>query len=200
MIFRDLKITVLKQFDGVYNYFNPSHYNNVTLFRRESKYDNQLLVSDIIDDKDNVILEHYTDANYLYCFEDARIFNDAELGVCVCIRPKNKLSEIINVSYKKYNLLTKTFTNYRTQNSHFEKHWQLHDDKIIYHVNPYTVLDNNETIVYKNHINWLPWISRYGNPGLSTNVFDVYGQKYLLFHSYIPAGPKYFKYYVGHRG
>lgn len=197
MIFRDLNITILKQFDGVYNYFNPSHFNGMTIFRRETKHDNHLLVSDIIDDNGNLILEHYTDDHYLYCFEDARLFNESELGVCVCIRPKNKLSDIVAVSYKKYNSVTKKFVNYKTQNSHFEKHWQFHEDKIIYHVNPYTILDNAENIIYKNTINWVPWITRHGAPGLSTNVFEVDGKKYLLFHSYIPLAVKYFKYYVG---
>lgn len=190
-------IDILKQFDGTYNYFNPSHCNGTTIFRRESKYDNKLLVSEIVDNNNNIILQHYTDDNYLYCYEDARFINTDEISVCVCKRNREDLTQIIGVSYKKYNLLTKTFTHYKTQKSHFEKHWQFYKDKIIYHVNPYTVMDHNENILFTHDINWTPWIEKYGKPGLSTNVFELNNKKYLLFHSYIALEKLYFKYYVG---
>lgn len=190
-------IETLKKFDGKYNYFNPSHCNDITIFRRESKYENKLLVSDIVDDKNNIILEHYSDENYLYCYEDARFINKNEISVCVCRRNKENLTQIIEVSYKKYNLITREFTQYKTQNSHFEKHWQFYGDKIIYHVNPYTVMDSDENVLFKYDINWIPWIEKYGKPGLSTNVFELNSKKYLLFHSYIALEKLYFKYYVG---
>jgi len=199
MIFdlKNLQIDVLKKFDGQYNYFNPSHYNGRTIYRRETKLDNKLLVSSIIDENDDIILCHKIENGRLYSYEDARFINENEISVCVCIRDAEDLTEIINVEYKKYNLQTKTFTHYKTQNTHFEKHWQFYNDKIIYHVNPYTIMDNNENILYTATIDWNPWIEKYGKPGLSTNVFEVNNQKYLLFHSYVKLEENYLKYYVG---
>jgi hypothetical protein len=199
MIFdlKNLNVQVIKKFDGINNYFNPSHFNGRTIFRRESKFDDKLLVSDIIDDKDDVILQHHIDDNYLLSYEDARFVNENEISVCCCKRDINDLIKIINVEFKKYNLLTKEFTHFKTQNAHFEKHWQFYNDNIIYHVNPYTIMDDNENIIYKKQIHWQPWIEKYGNPGLSTNIFEVGGIKYLLFHSYITLDRLYFKYFVG---
>jgi hypothetical protein len=199
MIFdlNNLNVQVIKKFDGINNYFNPSHFNGRTIFRRESKFDDKLLVSDIIDDKDDVILQHHIDDNYLLSYEDARFVNENEISVCCCKRDINDLIKIINVEFKKYNLLTKEFTHFKTQNAHFEKHWQFYNDNIIYHVNPYTIMDGNENIIYKKQIHWQPWIEKYGNPGLSTNIFEVGGIKYLLFHSYITLDRLYFKYFVG---
>ena len=199
MIFdlKNLQIDILKQFDGQYNYFNPSHYNGRTIYRRESKYDNKILVSSIVDEHDNDILHHKIENGHLYSYEDARFINENEISVCVCIRKLEDLNEIINVEYKKYNLQTKIFTHYKTQKTHFEKHWQFYEDKIIYHVNPYTVMDSNENLLFTYDINWTPWIEKYGNPGLSTNVFELDGKKYLLFHSYITRNGISLKYYVG---
>lgn len=194
---KKLQVDVLKSFDGEHNYFNPSHFNGNTIFRRESKYENKILISDIVDDQNNVILQHNFDSNYLWIYEDARFINKNEIGVCCCKRDRNDLVKIINVEYKKYNLVTREFTHFKTQNSHFEKHWQFYNDKIIYHVNPYTIINNSEEVIYKKNINWEPWIEQYGKPGLSTNVFEVDGIKYLLFHSYISLGKLYFKYFVG---
>lgn len=199
MIFdlNDLDIEILKKFDGSSNYFNPSHFNGRTIYRRESKFEEKLLVSDIVDDQDNILLQHHIDNNFLWSYEDARFINDNEISVCCCKRDKNDIEKVINVEYKKYNLTTKEFTNFKTQNAHFEKHWQFYNDKIIYHVNPYTIMDNNENIIYKKEINWQPWIEKYGNPGLSTNVFDVDEKKYLLYHSYKNINGINLTYYCG---
>jgi FkbM family methyltransferase len=194
---KNLQIDILKKFDGQYNYFNPSHYNGRTIYRRESKYDNKILVSSIVDEHDNDILHHKIENGHLYSYEDARFINENEISVCVCIRKLEDLTEILNVEYKKYNLQTKIFTHYKTQKTHFEKHWQFYEDKIIYHVNPYTIMDNDENILCTATIDWNPWIEKYGKPGLSTNVFEVNNQKYLLFHSYINLEENYLKYYVG---
>jgi hypothetical protein len=193
----NLQVDILKKFDGVANYFNPSHFNGKTIFRRESKFENKLLVSDIVDDQDNVILHHFVDDNYLCSYEDARFINENEISVCCCKRDKNDLVKIINVEFKKYNLTTKEFTHFKTQNAHFEKHWQFYSDKIIYHVNPYTILDENENVIFKQKINWQPWIERFGCPGLSTNIFEVDGLKYLLFHSYKNVNFINLNYYCG---
>lgn len=199
MIFdlKNLEIQILKAFDGSYNYFNPSHFNGRTIFRRESKFEDKLLVSDIVDDQGVILLQHYTDDAFLWSYEDARFINNDEISVCCCKRDKTDLVKIINVEFKKYNLLTKKFTHFKTQNAYFEKHWQFYNNKIIYHVNPYIIIDSNENVVYKKQINWNPWIEKYGSPGLSTNVFEVNGIKYLLFHSYIWFGRLYYKYFIG---
>ena len=130
-------------------------------------------------------------------YEDARFINNNEISLCCCKRDKNDIEKIINVEYKKYNLTTKELTHFKTQNAHFEKHWQFYNDKIIYHVNPYTIMDSNENIIFKKQLNWKPWIEKYGNPGLSTNVFEIFGKKYLLFHSYITTGELQYKYFIG---
>ena len=199
MIFdlKDLEIQVLKKFDSINNYFNPSHFNGRTIYRHESKFEDKLLVSDIVDDLDNVLLQHHTDEDFLWSYEDARFINENEISVCCCKRDKNDIEKIINVEYKKYNLTTKEFTNFKTQNAHFEKHWQFYNNKIIYHINPYTIMDSNEDTIYKKQINLQPWIEKYGNPGLSTNVFEVDGIKYLLFHSYVWFSRLHFKYFIG---
>lgn len=199
MIFdlKNLEIEVLKKFDETFNYFNPSHFDGRTIYRRESKFEEKLLVSDIVDDLDNVLLQHTVDDSYLWSYEDARFINENEISVCCCKRDKIDIEKIISVEYKKYNLTTKELTHFKTQNAHFEKHWQFYNDKIIYHVNPYTIMDYNENVIYKKQINWNPWIEQYGNPGLSTNVFEVNNIKYLLFHSYIPVGRLYYNYFVG---
>jgi hypothetical protein len=199
MIFdlKDLDIEIFKKFDGINNYFNPSHFNGRTVYRRESKFEGRLLVSDIVDDQDIVLLQHHTDDNFLWSYEDARFINNTEIIVCCCKRDKHDIEKIINVEYKKYNLTTKEFTHFKTQNAHFEKHWQFYNNNIIYHVNPYTIMDSKEEVIFKKQLNWQPWVERYGNPGLSTNVFEVDGIKYLLFHSYVWFSRLHFKYFIG---
>jgi hypothetical protein len=199
MIFdlNNLNIEIFKKFDGDYNYFNPSHFNGRTIYRREHKFEGRLLVSDIVDDQDIVLLQHHTDDNFLWSYEDARFINDTEISVCCCKRDKHDIEKIINVEYKKYNLTTKEFTHFKTQNAYFEKHWQFYNDKIIYHVNPYTIMDSNENIIYKKEINLQPWIKKYGKPGLSSNVFDIDGNRYILYHSYKSINGVNLKYYSG---
>jgi len=199
MIFdiKNLEVQILKKFDGDYNYFNPSHFNGRTIYRREHKFEGRLLVSDIVDDQDIVLLQHHTDDNFLWSYEDARFINDTEISVCCCKRDKHDIEKIINVEYKKYNLTTKEFTHFKTQNAYFEKHWQFYNDKIIYHVNPYTIMDSNENIIYKKEINLQPWIKKYGKPGLSSNVFDIDGNRYILYHSYKSINGVNLKYYSG---
>lgn len=199
MIFdlKNLKIEILKTFNGTYNYFNPSHFNGKTIYRRETKFEDKLLVSDIVDKQDDVLLQHYIDDNFLWSYEDARFINQDEISVCCCKRDKNDLNKIINVEYKKYNLSTKNFTHFKTQNAHFEKHWQFYQDKIIYHLDPYTIMDNNENIIYKKEINWQPWVEKYGQPRLSTNIFEIEGRKYLIFHSSVWTAKLYYNYFIG---
>lgn len=199
MIFdlKNLEIEILRKFDGQYNYFNPSHFNGRIIYRRESKFEDKLLISDIVDEQDNVLLQHHIVDNFLWSYEDARFIDENNISVCCCKRDKNDIEKIINVEYKTYNLITKEFTHFKTQNAHFEKHWQFYNNKIIYHVNPYTILNDKETVIYKKEINLRPWIEKYGNPGLSTNIFEVVGIKYLLFHSYVWFSRLHFKYFIG---
>lgn len=191
------KSTILKQFDGVTNYFNPSAYNNRIILRKEYKYENKVLISDIVDMNDNVILKHKIENGILYSYEDARFISDNEISVCVCKRDMIDLAKILGVECKKYNIVSTEFTHYKTQNAHFEKNWQFYEDKIIYHVDPYTILDSSEKVIHKTPIKWDRWKHSYGNPSLSTNVFTVDEKKYILFHSYIVIGRLEYKYFVG---
>jgi len=199
MIFdiKNLEVQILKKFDGDYNYFNPSHFNGRTIYRREHKFEGRLLVSDIVDDQDIVLLQHHTDDNFLWSYEDARFINDTEISVCCCKRDKHDIEKIINVEYKKYNLITKELTHFKTQNAYFEKHWQFYNKYIIYHVDPFTILTDGESVQYKKEINWNPWIKKYGKPGLSSNIFDIDGNRYILYHSYKSINGVNLKYYSG---
>ena len=186
MIFdrEDLQIDIFKKFDGNYNYLNPSRFENTIIFRRESKYQDRILVSDVVDQYNNVLLEHNVDDKYLWSYEDARLIDNNSFGVSACKRDKNDINNVINVEFKKYNFTTKELTHYKTQNTYYEKHWQYYKKYIIYHVNPFTLIDRNEHVTFKSDINWNPWIEKYGKPGLSTNVFEVDGSRYLIYHSY----------------
>ena len=186
MIFdrEDLQIDIFKKFDGNYNYLNPSRFENTIIFRRESKYQDRILVSDVVDQYNNVLLEHNVDDKYLWSYEDARLIDNNSFGVSACKRDKNDINNVINVEFKKYNFTTKELTHYKTQNTYYEKHWQYYKKYIIYHVNPFTLIDRNERVTFKSDINWNPWIEKYGKPGLSTNVFEVDGSRYLIYHSY----------------
>ena len=198
MIFdlKDLEVDILKKFDGECNYFNPSHYNGKTIFRKQYKH-NQIFVCDIVDEDDNIILKnHYTD-EFLISYEDARFINKNEISVCVVKFKKKDFLQIPIVEFKKYNLKTNRFTNFKTQNAHFEKHWQILNDRILYHVDPYTILDRDENIIFKRTLNFKQWKELYGQPCLSTNVFKVNGKNYLLYHSYIWFGRLYYKYFIG---
>ena len=201
-----LDITIERKFNGVNNYFNPTcchkfeDYNIIKkywLFRKEKKLNDKILISEIVDQYDNVILHSYEQNGRLYSFEDARFINEKEISVVVCIRDVLDVNRIISVKYARYGLKTRSLNFFKTQNAHFEKHWQFYNDKIIYHINPYTIMDSNEDIIYKKQINLQPWIEKYGNPGLSTNVFEVDGIKYLLFHSYVWFSRLHFKYFIG---
>jgi len=193
----NLEIKILKKFDGIHDYFNPSSFNNKIILRRETIFRNKVSVSDLIDDKDNIILKHYSDENYLYSYEDCRFINDEEISTCVLIRDIKKPENIINGKFKKYNLKTNQFKDYKTQNTLLEKNWQFYNKNIIYHVNPYTVMDENENLLFTVNVDWNSWIYKYGNPHLSTNIFEVDNIKYLLYHSKSIYENTYIKYYIG---
>ena len=195
--FNELSVELLKQFDGTNNYFNCSHLNGRTIFRKENKITKDFHACDIVDQDGIVILQNYADEEYHYSYEDARWIDDKHISVCVAQFAVDDLAKLTGVYYKKYNLDTKKFYHFVTHKTFFEKHWQFHNSYIIYHVNPYTILDQNEQEVFSKNINWKPWIDKYGNPGLSTNVFDVYGEKFLLYHSYVYLGQTTMRYFVG---
>lgn len=195
--FKDLKVELIKQFDGTNNYFNCSHFNGKTLLRKEYKVNDNFHACDIVLDDGTTILKNYGDEEYYYSFEDARWIDDKNISVCVSHYDAKDLERHLKVRYKKYNIETKTFYHFITQKAIFEKHWQFYNNYIIYHINPYIILDENEQEVFVKHINWNPWADKYGEPGLSTNVFDVFGEKFLLFHSYIHYSRFVLKYFVG---
>jgi hypothetical protein len=194
----EFDIEILKQFDGNYNYFNPSGNNLYTLFRREFNYKNLVLLSDIIDQNDNIILQHYFDDDFCYSYEDARFIGLNEISVSCCVRPLNNLSSIKEVQFKKYNLLTKKFVKFTNLKNSIEKNWQFigGEDKIIYHICPYTIINHKEEITYLKNINFEFWIKDYGYPRLSTNIFSIESKKYLLFHSNV-SHSDYLKYFIG---
>lgn len=191
------RLKILKQFNGEYNYFNPSCIGDLKIFRREHKYKDILLVSDIVDDDDNIILQHHESEEHLISYEDARLISENDLSVCECKRKLNDLTRIPIVSVITYNLDSKKITRFKTQNAHFEKHWQFYCGKILYHINPYTVMSTYETIIIQKYLNWDRWRSMYGEPRLSTNIFNVNGKNYLLFHSSVYTGLLQYKYYIG---
>jgi hypothetical protein len=200
----NLNIKILKEFNGTYNYFNCTGLNSNILYRRQKKYKNTLLVSDIVDTNDNVILESHTVDDVIISYEDPRFISDDVISVCVSRVDLVDFEKIdilkhnvyTSVDCKLYNLKTKEFTSFKTKKLTFEKHWQFYDDMIIYHVNPYTLLDSNETEIYSNEFNYSEWIYQYGKPGLSTNVFKIDDEKYLLYHSNVILEDRV-KYYVG---
>jgi hypothetical protein len=193
----DLQINILKKFDGINNYFNPSHFNGKTICRKETIYQEKFLINDVIDINGDVILKNKIDDDYFWCYEDARFVSENEIMVSCCKRDKINPLIVINVEQKKYNLSTKSFINYKTQNSYFEKNWQIYNKNIIYHVNPFTIFTSNEEMMYKKQINWNPWIKRYGPPGLSSNIFDVGDERCILFHSYKSINGINLRYYIG---
>jgi hypothetical protein len=107
-----------------------------------------------------------------------------------------KLNEIKEVQFKKYNFITKTFINFSNSRHLVEKNWQFFNDKIIYHICPYIIMNNNEDITYFKNIDFTEWIKNYGQPRLSTNIFSVDSKSYLLFHSNINHS-NYLKYFIG---
>lgn len=194
-----MKIDIFKKFDGKYNYFNCTGLNGKILYRRQKKYKykGQLLVSEIVDQDDNVILESYETEAEIISYEDPRFINENEISVCKCIIDKFNPLLVINVKFIVYNLNTKEIKRFKTQNKHFEKHWQFHDDIIIYHIHPFTLMDCEENVVKKQYFDFSNWINLYGEPRLSTNIFEVCNIKYLLFHSCILKENSYLKYYIG---
>ena len=195
--FSELSVELLRQFDGTVNYFNCAHLNGKLIHRREIKLPNEYRVSDVVDHQNNVILQNYADDEYHYSFEDARWIDDNNISVCVVKYDVTDFNRLLGVFYKKYNLQTKSLYHFVTQRAHFEKNWQFYNKNIIYHVNPYIILDEAEQEIFHKNINWKPWIEKFGNPGLSTNVFEVHGEKFMLFHSYIYMTPLNMRYFVG---
>jgi len=200
MIFdlKNIEVDVLKTFDGQFNYFNPSCLGDLIVFRREFKHDDTVLISDIVDNNQNILLNHQLSDEYLISYEDARIINNEDISFAACKRYKTDFSKVKTVEFKKYNRTSKEITNFRTQQSHFEKNWQFIDqNKIIYHINPYTIIDAKENVLIKKELNFKYWSKLYGVPRLSTNIFTVDGKKYMLFHSNIVLGFLHMKYYIG---
>ena len=58
-------------------------------------------------------------------------------------------------------------------------------------------MDENENLLFTINTNWNKWIDNYGNPHLSTNIFEIDNIKYMLYHSKIISENTYIKYYIG---
>jgi hypothetical protein len=192
-----VNVKLLRQFDGKYNYFNPTSNGSMILYRYEHKFKNKILVSDIVSSDGRIILQNYQDEFFHYSYEDPRFINNSEISVNVCKRDRNDLAKTINVTVMLYDIYTKKFRSFITQNAHFEKHWQFQNDTIIYHIKPYTLLNSDESILYQKDLNWQYWIDRFGWPCLSTNIFRVNDENFIIFHSKIDMGWSQLKYYIG---
>lgn len=195
--FKELRVELLKQFDGNTNYFNCAHLNGKTIFRKQYKLTDDFCVSDIVDQHGTVILQNYSDDEFHYSYEDARWIDDTTISVSVSKWNAKDHAHLFGVVHKKYNLETKQFYHFITQRNCFEKNWQFYKNYIIYHADPYTIFDANEQEIFSKKINWKPWSDEYGDPGLSTNIFDIYGEKFLLYHSHIYQNQSSMKYFVG---
>lgn len=200
MIFnlKNIEIDILKTFDGKFNYFNPSCLGDFVIFRREFKYENSVLISDIIDGNENILLKHKLSDEYLISCEDARVIDSENISFASCKRYKSDFSKIKNIEFKKYNKTSEKIIHFQTQKSHFEKNWQcVNWNQIIYHINPYTIIDEKENVVIEKQLNFKYWRKQYGEPKLSTNIFTVNNKKYTLFHSNVVLGFLHMKYYIG---
>lgn len=193
----DLHIEYLKKFNGDVNYFNCTGLNNNILYRKEYFVDG-FLVSNIVNETDDIILSHKidNDNNMWYSYEDPRWINDHEFSVV-------EVSYFINpptlnkISMKKYSSISNELYHFTTQNVSVEKNWQIADDYIIYKCDPYTVLSSSEVELINLDVNWNLWSARFGIPRLSTNIFSVDNDYYMFFHSNISSSKHIFEYTIG---
>ena len=60
----------LKNFDGEYNYFNPTCNGKDILYRQQIIHNDSVLLSNVVDDNNTMILSADEDENYIYYFSD----------------------------------------------------------------------------------------------------------------------------------
>lgn len=179
-----MDIKILKTFDGNYNYFNCTGLNGKILHRREKKYNNFLL-SEIVNENDDVILPSYKSENQnkMISFEDPRYINENEFSVSKVEFVDNKIS---NVQFKIYNISTSQFKEFDLSSNNIEKNWQILDHhKLIYHIDPWTIynLDITDKPILEKKYDFSKWTVKYGDVFLSSNVFQINQHKFLFFHS-----------------
>lgn len=177
-------VKILKQFDGESNYFNCTSYNNNILYRKETIYNKEFLISGIVNEEDNYILKPYTDKNLLYSFEDPRYINEKEISLNRVEIDINKNYNINIVKVCKFDLYTKEFTFYNTQSGIYEKNWQFLNNEILYNLQPYIIFDQQEIVIKEEYYDWGFWIDKYGYPFLSTREFNIGSNTYIIFHSH----------------
>ena len=139
----------------------------------------------------------YLSCEYLEKIEQ----NNGTIMICFPIEPSAFYTapEILNMTELP------SYVNYKTSYFSFGclllyallENTEFYNEYIIYHVDPFTILTYDETVHYKKEINWNPWIKKYGKPGLSSNVFDIDGNRYILYHSYKSINGVNLKYYSG---
>lgn len=167
------------------NYFNCTGLVNDKEYRyiRKQYIKDNIFVSDIVDSNDNVILKHKLDGNNIISYEDPRMINEYEFSLSVS-RYNSNVKFYDKVSVGKYNINTNELKIYKTQNNLYEKNWQFLDNgNILYSLDPFIILNNNEEIIYNKQYDFSEWINRYGDIRLSTNPFVINNKKYILFHS-----------------
>lgn len=183
-------IQILKKFDGNFNYFNPSGLNGKVIYRREKKIDN-FIVSDIVDQNDNILIEAEHWGDKIYSYEDPRFIKNNLISI-------NRVEYIMQddeyflseVNICLFDVKTKKLTICNNFNNIIEKNWQFSNNKIVHSIDPFIILkpyrDNQDYNIdtYKEN-NWSYWINKYGIPRLSTNLIKIDDYYILFFHSHI---------------
>lgn len=193
------KIKILKQFNNNENFLNPTGYGDIVLYRRERINDKNYIVSDIVDVNNNIILEHEDWGDELISYEDPRFITKDIITVnqVKYTKEKNKFT-VFRVSVLKFNLKEKKLEELNCfYERKWEKNWQFFQDKIIYSLNPYILLNDDCSVYKERYITWDRWTEKYGIPYLSTNLFNIDGELYSFFHSKVKTNHLSYQYYNG---
>lgn len=173
-------LEILRQFDGVNNYFNCTGCNNIIYYRHEFIKDNKLL-SRIIDKNDNVILDVEKINDQICFYEDPRFINENEISCTKVYTNPNGIGG--NVHPILYNIKEHKVYSYNISKGPWEKNWIFYNNYIFYKLNPFVVYDRDENIIYNKIFNFSYWQSTFGDLRLSCNPFIVNDKYYMLFHS-----------------
>lgn len=196
-ILKKLSISTLREFDGSTNYYNPTNNKKITLFRKEV-INNNILVSNIVDEKDNIILESYSDDEYIYSFEDPRFISENIFTFVETKYTNNEYKLLCGCKMFQYDLTKKTKTELYYNFNFFEKNWQIINNKTYYTIEPLVIYKNQKIYIDSPpNSQWNKWIKKYGIPRMSTNVFYIDGIPHMLYHSNKCTNGIYLKYYSG---
>lgn len=199
-LLKKFDIKIIKKFDDNQNFLNMSSNKNISLFRNEKYLDNSdtnYIVSNIVDNKGNILLEGYEDSMYIYSFEDPRFITKSKFTFCNPYFTKNM--KLLGVKMGYFDLNTMDYDLYNLDKTCIEKNWQIHKRNIIYKIEPLEIYNSNYKLKVKNKYNpnWKYWWSKYGRPRLSTNVFTIEDKNYILYHSKIFLSKTKLQYFCG---